>query len=142
MQLDFELCGRLIAAAARLAREEYKRPVCLALYDASRTLLAFARMDGAPARCVPIAQAKAFTSIYMESDTADFGARLEREKLLAGDFGASGLTAMPGGVILKNDRGEILGALGVSGLTPREDAALGLTLAALCREGPNITPQS
>lgn len=106
------------------------RPVCLAICDRQGILCHFERMDGAPARCVAIACAKACTAAVMECSTSDFHARLLDEKLEIGEFRDSRLTSIAGGVPLLVN-GNIAGGIGVSGRKIEEDEELASQFAQM-----------
>lgn len=120
----------LVRSALALATRDHGRPICVAVCDDRGLLLAFARMDGAPARSVRISQGKAYTSARMGVTTAALLARLHREQIEVGYFCDPELTALPGGLPLKDAAGRLLGAAGVSGLTSAEDQAITDALAA------------
>ena len=112
----------LIAKATGKAQAEYQqRPVCVAVCDAEGFLIAFARTDGAPVRSIDIAQGKAYTAARMGVSTTAFLERLHREQIQPGYFCDPRLTGLPGGSVLKDAGGSIIGAIGISGLTSKED---------------------
>ena len=131
MDMSLETVQNLIAKAVERASNEFKRPISVAVCDSSGFLLAFTRMPGATLRSIPIAQAKAYTSAYMGISTEAFAERLQCENVPASFFSDARLTGLPGGVVLKNAAGVIVGAAGVSGLTPQEDQEVVRTMAVL-----------
>ncbi len=129
---DFTLehAQALVQSAIARATHDHGRPICVAVCDDRGLLLAFARMDGAPARSVRIAQGKAYSAARMGVSTAALLARLHRERIDVGYFCDPELTALPGGSPLKDAGGRLLGAVGVSGLSSAEDQAITDALAA------------
>lgn len=115
---------------AKATQDHAGRPICVAVCDERGLLLAFVRMDGAPARSVRIAQGKAYSAARMGVTTQAVLERLQREKIEIGYFCDPDLTALPGGTPLKNTPGRLLGAVGISGLTSAEDQALTDAMAA------------
>lgn len=111
----------LAAKAAALAMQEYKRPVCVAVCDALGFLSAFLRMDGSPVRSIDISQGKAYSAVRMGTSTQALLARIQREGIAIGYFCDPRLTALPGGSVLKDASGSVIGGIGVSGLTSAED---------------------
>lgn len=107
-----------------------KPPVVLCVVDGKGVLLAFARMDKAPERLVPIVISKAYTAARMHNSTQAFQQRLRTEHLSLQDFCDPALTSLPGGAPLMRE-GVCLGAVGVSGRALQEDAALAERYAAL-----------
>ncbi len=121
---------RLVADAITKAMNDYGRPMCVAVCDPYGFLIAFARMDGAPVRSIAISQGKAYSAARMGVDTDAFLERLHRDNIPASYFCDDKLTGLPGGCLLKNSAGTIIGAAGISGLAPSEDVAIGRALAA------------
>ncbi|MCZ4312239.1 heme-binding protein [Comamonadaceae bacterium G21597-S1] len=117
-------------ALTKAAQEHAGRPICVAVCDERGLLLAFARMDGAPARSVRISQGKAYSAARMGVTTQAVLERLHREKIEIGYFCDPDITALPGGSPLKSGAGRLLGAVGVSGLTSAEDQAMTDAMAA------------
>jgi glc operon protein GlcG len=111
----------LAAKAAALAMQEFKRPVCVAVCDALGFLSAFVRMDGSPVRSIDISQGKAYSAVRMGTSTQALLARIQREGIAIGYFCDPRLTALPGGSVLKDAAGSVIGGIGVSGLTSAED---------------------
>ena len=116
-----DIARQCIDLAMARAKQEFNRPVCVAVCDPQGFLLAFARMEGAPVRSIQIAQGKAYTAARMGVSTAAVLARLKKEGIEIGYFCDPLLTALPGGSVLKDESGTMVGAIGVSGLTSAED---------------------
>ena len=92
-----------------------------AVVEPSGELVAFARMDDAPYASIRLAQQKASTSARLRLTTAELEERVQggRMALLSSDE----VIAIGGGVPIIVD-GRIVGALGVSGGTAPQDAAV------------------
>ncbi|MEO8006079.1 MAG: heme-binding protein [Betaproteobacteria bacterium] len=120
-ELTRENAARLSEQAAALAMQEFKRPVCVAVCDALGFLSAFVRMDGSPVRSIDISQGKAYSAVRMGTSTQALLARIQREGIAIGYFCDPRLTALPGGSVLKDVSGSIIGGIGVSGLTSEQD---------------------
>lgn len=129
--MNAELAGSLVAAAAAKAKSEYGRPICVAVCDRYGFLTAFAAMDDAPVRSIQLSQGKAYTSARMGVDTDAFLERLHSSNIPASYFCDDKLTGLPGGCVLKSAGGGVIGAVGISGLTPDEDLAIAKALVAL-----------
>lgn len=128
--LSLHQAQSIVAQALDIAtREQAGRPICVAVCDDRGLLLAFARMDGAPARSVRIAQGKAYSAARMGVTTQAVLERLHREKIEIGYFCDPDITALPGATPLKNQGGRLVGSVGASGLTSAEDQALTDALA-------------
>jgi len=127
--LGIEGAQQLLALAAEKAARDYGRPICTAVCDTQGFLLAFARGNGAPVRSIEIAQGKAYSAARMGVDTDAFLQRLQRDQLHASYFCDDRLTALPGGAALRNAAGDLLGGIGISGLTSAQDQAIASALA-------------
>jgi uncharacterized protein GlcG (DUF336 family) len=124
----------LIRIAMEKAAADYGRPICVAVCDASGFLVAFQRMEGAPLRSIAIAQGKAYSAARMQVSTDALLARLERENIPASYFCDDKITALPGGSVLKDAHGDIVGAAGISGLTSAEDQEIADHLSGLAAQ--------
>jgi uncharacterized protein GlcG (DUF336 family) len=118
--MTFDKAREILDAAMAKANADFKRPICVSVCDRNGFLAAFARMDGAPVRSIWIAQRKAYTAARMVMSTAAFLERLRKDNLQAEWFG-EGLVALPGGNVVKDAAGEVIGAVGISGLAAHED---------------------
>lgn len=119
--LTLDIAGQCLDRAMARAKQEFNRPICVAVCDLQGFLLAFARMEGAPVRSIQISQGKAYTAARMGVSTEAVLARLKKEGIEIGYFCDPLLTALPGGSVLKDESGTVVGAIGVSGLTSAED---------------------
>lgn len=136
-RIDVQTAQALTTAAIEMAHADYgQRPICVSVCDADGFLIAFLRGDAAPVRSIDIAHGKAYSAARMGVGTAAFLERIHREHIQPGYFCDARLTALPGGNVIKNAEGKIIGAIGISGLTSREDQAIADSLAeSLVRDG-------
>jgi len=122
--IDYEDARVIIDAIVDQAQQLQKAAV-VAVTDASGELIAFARMDGAPLASIRIAVNKAWTAARDRKPTKEIGDKIrdpERGFDIA-FYGDSRFVGWGGGVpVWKN--GEVVGAIGVSGLSSTEDIAL------------------
>ena len=95
--------------------------MAFAVVEPSGELVAFARMDDAPYASIRLAQQKASTSARLRLTTAELEERVQggRTVLLSSEE----VIAIGGGVPIVVD-GRIIGAIGVSGGTAAQDAAI------------------
>lgn len=129
--MNADLAGNLVAAAIAKTKAEYGRPICVAVCDRYGFLTAFAAMDDAPVRSIQLSQGKAYTSARMGVDTDAFLEQLHINDIPASYFCDDKLTGLPGGCVLNGAGGGVIGAVGISGLTPGEDLAIAKTLVTL-----------
>jgi uncharacterized protein GlcG (DUF336 family) len=134
--LSLEWAQAILAYGSEKVRTDLNKTACLSVCDRHGFLVAFVRMDTAPVRSIQLAQQKAYTCTRMGSSTEAFLARLRRDDIPIGYFCDALLTALPGGALLGDARGNAMGGIGVSGLTPAEDQAIADDMArfgAQCR---------
>lgn len=108
------------------ALKEPSRPIAIAIIDENTNLLNYARMDGCRLNPQGVAIRKAYTSVMFGQNSSDFAQRLKGENRQVTDFGNSNLVAVKGGVVVMGKNGDILGGIGVSGLTAEEDEEVAL----------------
>jgi uncharacterized protein GlcG (DUF336 family) len=103
----------------------------IAVVDAGGNLKAFARMDGAWLGSIDIAQRKARTARWFDMETGEIGKLSQPGGPLFGiEHSNGGLISFPGGVPLRNSKGEVVGAVGVSGSTVENDHAVATACAS------------
>ncbi|WP_181720876.1 GlcG/HbpS family heme-binding protein [Nocardia gipuzkoensis] len=105
-----------VIAAARKAATELGASVCLAVVEAGGSLVASARMDGAPPHANEVAKRKADAAIALGFDTVHMTPAPQAQSLFGEPprSGAHALVPNGGGVVIRV-RGTVVGALGVSG---------------------------
>ncbi|WP_029914604.1 GlcG/HbpS family heme-binding protein [Pelobacter seleniigenes] len=131
MELNLPMAQAMIIKVLETAAREFDRPICVSVCDSAGLLMAFNRVEGGHARSVDISQAKAYTAARMGVDTDAFLARLQNENLSISYFCDPKMTALPGGIVLKDPAGKVLGGIGVSGLKAEEDAVVARAAAEL-----------
>ena len=129
--MNIELAGQLVQAAMAKSKADFNKPMCVAVCDRYGFLVAFAAMDGAPVRSIQLSQGKAYSAARMGVDTHVFLERLHRENIPASYFCDDKLTGLPGGSVLKDAKGAVIGAAGISGLAPAEDMAIAQMMVEL-----------
>lgn len=111
-----------VIAAAKQKSEEINTKMDICVVDAGANLVAFARMDGAWLGSVDISFKKAKTAAWFTMDTAALTPLVKPDAPLYNiEHSNGGLITFPGGVVIKNAHGEIIGAIGVSGSTVEND---------------------
>jgi len=122
--LTLEAAERILAAATKKAAELGTR-MDIAVVDAGGNLKAFVRMDGAWLGSIDISIRKARTARWFDMNTGEIGKLSQPGGPLYGiEHSNGGLITFPGGVLLKNGKGNVVGAVGVSGSTVENDHAV------------------
>jgi uncharacterized protein GlcG (DUF336 family) len=111
--------ARKVAAAAEAEARRNNWTVAVAVVDDGGQLVLFQRLDGTKLVAIDIAVRKARTAVYFQSETKALEEEVTkgRNALLPID----GFMPLEGGVPLIVD-GQIIGAIGVSGVTGEQDA--------------------
>ncbi len=124
--LPLEAAEEIVAAAKKKA-VELDTWMDIAVVDAGGNLKAFARMDGAWLGSIDISIRKARTARWFDMNTGEIG-KLSQPggPLFSIEHSNGGLITFPGGVPLRNRKGEIVGAIGVSGSTVENDHAVAM----------------
>jgi glc operon protein GlcG len=134
-QLTMEVATSLLNRAIAKAKQDFNRPICVAICGPQGFLIAFLRMEGAPVRSIQISQCKAYTAARMGVSTEAFLARIRKEQIEISYFCDPLLTALPGGSVLRDQAGAMIGAIGVSGLTSAEDQQITDAIADFVKSG-------
>lgn len=99
-------------------------PLAVIVLDAGGHVLAFERADGAPAGRFELAQAKAYGTIMMELGGTALQERAQTAPAFMNALGAvygGKLLPVQGGVLIRDKRGNLIGAMGVTGDTSEND---------------------
>lgn len=110
--------ARSMMAAAEAEADRNDWPVAIAIVDAAGDLILFQKRDGTPPATIDIAIDKARTAARLKQPTAVF-----EEAVAAGRVALTavdGILPLQGGVPVTVD-GEVIGAVGVSGVTSEQD---------------------
>ncbi|MBP6733073.1 MAG: heme-binding protein [Chitinophagales bacterium] len=117
--------AQTIVEAAKKKATELGTKMNICVVDAGSNLVAFARMDGAWIGSVDISHKKAKTAAWFTMDTAALSPLVQPGQPLYNiEHSNGGLITFPGGVLIKNAAGEVIGAIGVSGSTVENDHAV------------------
>jgi uncharacterized protein GlcG (DUF336 family) len=124
MNISLQQAEKAIKAAQQKA-EQLGTRMDIAVVDSGTNLTAFARMDGAWIGSIDISIRKARTARFFNMNTGEIGKLSQPGGSLYNiEHSNGGLITFPGGVVIKNKDGEIIGAIGVSGSTVENDHAV------------------
>ena len=128
--------ARAIIAAGEAAAEKIGQPMNIAVVDGGGNLVAHIRMDGAWLGSIDIAINTAYTSRAFDISTKELGEKSQPGKDFYGIQVADGgrVMAFAGGIPLKNDDGEVIGAVGVSGGAGKQDQQVAEAAAGALRK--------
>lgn len=112
-----------IIGAIQAQLEEKQKGAAIAVTDAQGELLAFLRTDGCKLPSIMIAINKAFTAAREQKESLAVGESSRSQGFPMTNFGDIRYTAWGGGVPIVY-QGQVVGAVGVSGLPESEDIEL------------------
>ncbi|PUB18866.1 GlcG/HbpS family heme-binding protein [Yoonia sediminilitoris] len=134
--------ARTIIRKAMAKGEEMEfKPLSVVVLDAGGHVKAFERADGASPGRFAIAHGKAYGSIMLGiAGTAQMARAEQQAYFMAAANGVFGgnVIPVPGGVLIRDKRGAVIGAVGVTGDTSDNDltaALAGIEAAGLVGEG-------
>jgi uncharacterized protein GlcG (DUF336 family) len=140
MDISLKKARVIIRKALEKARELELKPLSVVVLDAGGHVLAFEREDGASPGRFGIAHSKAYGAVMLGIPGSAQMARAEQQAyFIAAVNGVYGgqLVPVPGGVLLRGKKGEVIGAVGVTGDTSDNDvlaAMAGIEAAGLAGE--------
>lgn len=117
--------------AVQAALDEKRQGAAVAVVDAHGELLAMLRTDGCRLSCIDVAINKAYTAAREQGPSKALGDAAKREGFPVTNFGELRYVTWGGGIPVTTSDGEVVGAVGVSGLTESEDTALAEMAAKL-----------
>ena len=123
--LNLAKCRKIVRAAFAKGKELDLKPLSVVVLDSGGNVLAFERQDGAAEGRFQIADGKANAAVMMGVPSSAMMERAEQQAYFVGALnGAYGgrFVPVPGGVLVKDKKGVVMGAVGVTGDTSDNDA--------------------
>jgi glc operon protein GlcG len=114
--------------------EASNKSAAIAVADAHGELIAFLRTDGCPLQSITIAMNKAVTASRERTESRAVGERSRSGGWPLSNYGDPRFIGWGGGVPIRY-RGQVVGAVAVSGLPEEEDMQLARMAAALITDG-------
>jgi uncharacterized protein GlcG (DUF336 family) len=124
--MDLETARTIVAAARAHGREAGLKPLTVVVLDAGGHVVAAEREDGASIGRFEIGFGKAYGALALGQGSRATMARAEQQAYFVGAAGAAiggALVPVPGGVLVRDDAGTLLGAVGITGDTSDHDEA-------------------
>lgn len=135
MGVTLELAEKL-SEAAKAKAKEIGVPMNIAIVDEGANLVSFHRMDNAWLGSIDISIRKAKTARYFDMNSGEIGKLSQPGGPLYNiEHSNGGLISFPGGVLLKDAQGKIIGAVGVSGGSVDQDHEVASAAAEQCGRG-------
>lgn len=124
MNITLAQAEKIILTAKKRA-SEIDTKMNIAVVDSGANLVSFARMDGAWLGSLDISIKKAKTARFFDMNTGTVGELSQPGGSLYNiEHSNGGLITFPGGIPIKNESDEIIGAIGVSGSSVENDHAV------------------
>ncbi len=126
-EVTLEQSERIITAILTRGRELNCRPLSVIVTDPGARPKAFRKEDGSAMMRFEMALGKAYAALALGRSSSLVRARAEeRPSFMNFLMGASSgqIFAEGGGLLIRNDRGEVIGAVGVTGDTQERDEEL------------------
>ena len=138
MSLTLDMARDIVAAARKHGAEAALKPLTVVVLDAGGHVIAAEREDGSSVKRFEVAFGKAHGAIALGLGSRALMARAEEQPYFIASVTAAiggALVPVPGGVLVRDAGGTLLGAVGISGDTSDNDeaaclagiAAVGLT---------------
>src|SRR6267154_3816211 len=124
--------ARSVLQAAEERAHQRNAPSAIAVVDAAGDLLAFQRMDGVRPASVDLAIAKARTAARLQRPTAEIEDSINQGRTA---FVTADIMALRGGMPIRLN-GEVVGAVGIAGLSKETDTDIANTAATALSPSP------
>lgn len=125
-RLTLDCASRIVDSALRSAREQRLKPLAVVVLDGGGHDIVLKREDGAAILRADIARGKAWGALGMGLGSRELARKAEQNpRFFAALAATSGgrLIPNPGGVLIRNADGEIIGAVGITGDQADRDEA-------------------
>ncbi|MEM9798296.1 MAG: heme-binding protein [Pseudomonadota bacterium] len=128
-EINLARARKIIKTTLTKGREMGLKPLSVVVLDSGGHVKAFEREDGAAPGRFPIAHGKAYGAVMLGMAGKAQMARAEQQAYFMaavnGAYGGS-VIPVPGGILVRDKKGEVMGAIGVTGDTSDNDAEAGL----------------
>jgi glc operon protein GlcG len=131
MALD-QVGAQTVLQAAKDGAQQRNAPSAIAVVDPAGDLLAFLRMDGVRPASVDLAIEKARTAARLRRPTEEIEDSINQGRTA---FVTANIPALRGGVPI-HVNGEVVGAVGVAGLSKETDTGIANTAGAALSHSP------
>jgi uncharacterized protein GlcG (DUF336 family) len=124
--ISLNKANQIIRGSFSAAKEMGLKPLTTVVLDDGGHVVACQRQDGASPLRFEIAKGKAFGAVAVGTGSRWLNDQAEsRPHFLEGLSGVSGgsIVPVPGGVLVKNKNGKVIGAVGITGDTSDNDEA-------------------
>lgn len=124
--IDLKTASTIIDAALAKGAELGLKPLAVAVLDTGGHLKAFMAQDGTSILRPQIAHGKAYGCLALGLGARSINARAEQQAYFidaVNTLANGSIVPVPGGVLIRDGSGELLGAVGITGDTSENDEA-------------------
>lgn len=123
--MNLDLARRIVGAALGHSRAQHFSPLTVVVLDAGGHVVAAEREDGSSTKRFEIAHGKASGAVALGVGSRTLMTRAEQQPsfIAAVTHAVGALVPVPGGVLVRDTSGALVGAVGVSGGTSDNDEA-------------------
>lgn len=138
MSISLSQAEAVVEGALAKARELGLPPLSIAVLDSGGHLKAMQRQDGVAFLRAAICEAKAWGALALGASSRHFAERYASDTLQRGFMNALGgntrerIVPLPGGVLIRDGDGRLLGAVGVAGAASEDDEACAVAGIEVC----------
>ena len=125
-EITLDAAHRIVDAALAKGADLKLKPLAVAVLDARGCLKAFAAQDGTSLLRAEVAHGKAYGALALGIGSRAIFKRAQEQAYFVGAVNAlaqGALVPVPGGVLIRDGDGRLLGAVGISGDTSDNDEA-------------------
>lgn len=132
MSISLSQAETIVEGALAKGRELGLPPLSVAVLDSGGHLTSMQRDDGVAFLRATVCQAKAWSALALGASSRHFAERYAGDALQRGFINTTGFSArerivpLPGGILIRDDSGRLLGAVGVAGAASEDDEACAL----------------
>ena len=140
-EITLDAARRILDAALAKGTDLELKPLAVAVLDARGCLKAFAAQDGTSLLRAEVAHGKAYGALALGIGSRAIFKRAQEQAYFVGAVNAlaqGALVPVPGGVLIRDGDGRLLGAVGISGDTSDNDEAC----AVAGIEAAGLTPDA
>lgn len=124
MTMTLELARRIVDAALAKSVALKLKPLAVAVLDTRGCLIAFAAQDGTSLLRAEVGRAKAYGALALGMGSRAIFKRAQEQAYFVdavNSLAQGAIIPVPGGVLIRDEAGALVGALGISGDTSDND---------------------
>lgn len=127
--ISLDTADRMVAEALRQGQKRGFQPLTVVVLDAGGHIKVLKRSDGSSLMRPEICMGKAWGALALGFGGRELARRAEKMSMFmnaASDLAGGKMVPVPGGILVKDDQGTILGAVGITGDTSDNDEICGV----------------